>query len=190
MLRWCCRRRSFFSLEYFRTSLWDVQPALRPMCVCGSAARSIELSRVCILLLLLWLSRRRQVGKFMGERGDSFLTNFFPSRTSKGTKGHDPGTRLEAWRELYHTHTAQRERCEMSERASAHAHTIVLCASSLRHQNRSLISRPPNLSCALALLHADHSRRSTHSCQWSPPANDTDNDLIPQNKIANLAINQ
>ena len=140
------------------------------VCMWECCARSIESSRVCILLLL-WLSRRRQVGKFMGERGDSFLTNFFPSRTSKGTKGHDPGTRLEAWRELYHTHThtaqRERERCEMSERSCSH--NCAVCIIPQTPKPVSHLSRPPNLSCALALLHADHRAaarsRLTLACQ-------------------------
>jgi hypothetical protein len=187
MLRWCCRRRSFFSLEYFRTSLWDVQPALRPMCVCGSAAEYRARSRVCILLLLLWLSRRRQVGKFMGERGDSFLTNFFPSRTSKGTKGHDPGTRLEAWRELYHTHTAQREREMRDERA------LMLTQLCCVHHPSDTKTGLSSLAAAKPLMRSrSFARRSQPPLARDSlsPANDTDNDLIPQNKITNLAINQ
>lgn len=121
--------------------------------VCGSAAWSGAL--VCAYYYYYYgLVGGGQVGKFMGERGDSFLTNFFPSRTSKGTKGHDPGTRLEAWRELYHTHRAHEEREMRDERALML--TQLCCVHHPSADTKTGLSSLRQTFCALALLHADH----------------------------------
>lgn len=115
------------------------------------------------------------------EEIHSSHTNFFPSRTSKGTKGHDPGTRLEAWRELYHTHThsARRERCEMSERSCSY--TIVHHPSQdTKTGLSSLAGRPPNL-CSLFCTPITAAPLSPMiaACQWYWQWSH------PRNKIAN-----